>query len=207
VALTDRLAGLTLDPDVADGFERARRALERLGARVVRRRAPAASTLADTRYGRIFDVDLWAYHRRFAGRADLYRPAIAQLVESASMTDPADGYFAALKARDRVTARWTRWFRDERVDLILEPTAPIHAPARNDYEGSVATAVLLAFTPLWNATGFPVVALPAGVGKRSGLPVGISLIGPRGAEAGLVRAAVDLQGRALRPPGIASLAS
>jgi aspartyl-tRNA(Asn)/glutamyl-tRNA(Gln) amidotransferase subunit A len=52
----------------------------------------------------------------------------------------------------------------------------------------------------WNLTGFPVAALPAGLGARSGLPVGVSLIGPRGAEAAVVQAAIDLQEHALAPP-------
>ncbi|MGG7381855.1 hypothetical protein ACQ7B2_24955, partial [Escherichia coli] len=58
--------------------------------------------------------------------------------------------------------------------------------------------ILLTFA--WNLTGFPVAALPAGLGARSGLPVGVSLIGPRGAEAGVVQAAIDLQEHALAPP-------
>ena len=50
------------------------------------------------------------------------------------------------------------------------------------------------------STGFPVAALPAGLGARSGLPVGVSLIGPRGAEADVVQAGIDLQEHALAPP-------
>jgi aspartyl-tRNA(Asn)/glutamyl-tRNA(Gln) amidotransferase subunit A len=45
-----------------------------------------------------------------------------------------------------------------------------------------------------------VVALPAGVGSRTGLPVGVSLVGRRGREAPLVRLAVTLQERELAPP-------
>jgi aspartyl-tRNA(Asn)/glutamyl-tRNA(Gln) amidotransferase subunit A len=45
-----------------------------------------------------------------------------------------------------------------------------------------------------------VVALPAGLGSRSGLPVGVSLVAVRGAEAPLVQAAIDLQEHALTPP-------
>jgi aspartyl-tRNA(Asn)/glutamyl-tRNA(Gln) amidotransferase subunit A len=42
--------------------------------------------------------------------------------------------------------------------------------------------------------------LPAGVGARSGLPVGVSLIAPRGAEAAVAQAGIDLQEHALAPP-------
>jgi aspartyl-tRNA(Asn)/glutamyl-tRNA(Gln) amidotransferase subunit A len=58
---------------------------------------------------------------------------------------------------------------------------------------------LIVFTSTWNFTGFPVVALPAGLGARSGLPVGVSLIGPPDAEPLLVQTAIDLQEHALAP--------
>jgi Asp-tRNA(Asn)/Glu-tRNA(Gln) amidotransferase A subunit family amidase len=48
-------------------------------------------------------------------------------------------------------------------------------------------------------TGFPVAALPAGIGGRSGLPVGVSLIAPRGREAELLAIGIDLQEHALPP--------
>ena len=89
------------------------------------------------------------------------------------------------------------------VDLLLEATMPGPAPKRT-----------IGYTPelpnrptrtscsrsTWNATGFPVAALPAGLGARSGLPVGVSLIAPRGAEADVVQAGIDLQEHALAPP-------
>ena len=205
VALTDRVAGMDVDADVAEGFEHTRRALERLGARVVRRHAPAKAALADSGYGHIFDVELWAYHRRYAERANLYRPSVAELIASAARVPAADGYYAALRAQYRVTQRWSRWFRENRVDVILEPTAPIHAPRRNEPQSRNITAVLLAWTPIWDVTGLPVVAIPSGVGKRSHLPVGVSLIAPHGAEASLIRVALELQHHALPVPRLRGL--
>jgi Asp-tRNA(Asn)/Glu-tRNA(Gln) amidotransferase A subunit family amidase len=58
----------------------------------------------------------------------------------------------------------------------------------------------IAFTATWDATGFPVVALPAGLGSRTGLPVGVSLVAPRGREAAVTQLAIDLQERELPPP-------
>ena len=58
---------------------------------------------------------------------------------------------------------------------------------------------LIVLTSTWNFTGFPVVALPAGLGSRSGLPVGVSLVGLPDAEPVLVQAAIDLQGHELPP--------
>jgi Asp-tRNA(Asn)/Glu-tRNA(Gln) amidotransferase A subunit family amidase len=53
----------------------------------------------------------------------------------------------------------------------------------------------ISLTHYWNWTGFPVVALPSGVGSRSGLPVGVSLIGAPGADWDLLAAGSALQGR------------
>ena len=58
---------------------------------------------------------------------------------------------------------------------------PVVAWKRGDgYEHAGSDAALIAFTHYWNYTGFPAVALPAGVGSRRGLPVGVSLIGAAG---------------------------
>jgi Asp-tRNA(Asn)/Glu-tRNA(Gln) amidotransferase A subunit family amidase len=48
-------------------------------------------------------------------------------------------------------------------------------------------------THYWSWTGFPVVALPSGVGARSGLPVGISLVGPPHSDWQLLQLGADLQ--------------
>jgi aspartyl-tRNA(Asn)/glutamyl-tRNA(Gln) amidotransferase subunit A len=53
---------------------------------------------------------------------------------------------------------------------------------------------MIALTAIWNLTGMPVAALPVTS------ETGISLIAPRGREAGLVAAAIDLQEGALPAP-------
>ena len=63
----------------------------------------------------------------------------------------------------------------------VEPTVPCVAPLRGDgYDHAGSDDALISLTHPWDWTGFPVVALPAGVGARSGLPVGVSLIGRAG---------------------------
>lgn len=49
------------------------------------------------------------------------------------------------------------------------------------------------FTGLWNMTGFPAATIPSGFGGRAGLPVGVSVIAPRGGEAMIVRIGIELQ--------------
>jgi Asp-tRNA(Asn)/Glu-tRNA(Gln) amidotransferase A subunit family amidase len=53
---------------------------------------------------------------------------------------------------------------------------------------------MIAFTALWDMTGMPVAALPVT------WDTSVSLIAPRGREAALVQAAIDLQERALGVP-------
>jgi aspartyl-tRNA(Asn)/glutamyl-tRNA(Gln) amidotransferase subunit A len=203
VALTDRLPAGLLEPDVAEGLDAARRALEGLGARVLALPAPALASVMEAGYSTIFGTELWTYHQRFATRAGLYRPAIARLVAAAA-AGSGIGYAEAQVGAAGVTAAWEQWFAGQGVHLILEPTTPFPAPPRGagydaGYPGLVA---LLPFASLWNSTGFPVVSLPAGIGSRSRLPVSVSLIGPPRSERTTIAAAVDLQEHALPAPDL-----
>jgi len=102
-----------------------------------------------------------------------------------------------------VTERWRAWFAEHRIDALLEPTVPMTAQPRGDgydpgHLGGEGDP-LIAFTATWNFTGFPVVAFPTGLGSRSRLPVGVSLVGLPDTEPPLVQAAIDLQAAELPP--------
>ena len=201
VALIDREVA-ELDPDVADGLDGRARALERLGARVVAP-APVLDPGPDAMTA-IFLTEMGAEHAAHAAKAERYRPSIRQLVEATTTATNARRYLGAQESRARLTAAWEDWFAAHEVDLVLEATVPVVAHVRGQgydlgHTGGEGDP-LIALTALWNLTGFPVAALPAGVGARSGLPVGVSLIATRGREAPLVQAAIDLQEHALAPP-------
>jgi len=188
-----------LDPDVAYGLAAAREACRQLGARLV---APAPVADPGPRdMTRVFLTDMGAEHQAHAARAEHYRPSIRELVDAAAAATDAGDYLRAQAARARLTAAWEDWFAAHRVDVVLEASVPVVAPVRGEGYDPGHTGgegdTLIALTALWNLTGFPVAALPAGVGRRSGLPVGVSLIAPRGAEVPLVQAAIDLQAHAL----------
>jgi aspartyl-tRNA(Asn)/glutamyl-tRNA(Gln) amidotransferase subunit A len=207
IALTSRLTQLSVDTDSMRAVELAGKALELLGATIVSVPAPAAAGVGESGYAAIFNTELWAYHQQFAGRASLYRPGIAALMAGARAEAGRD-YAAAQADRVRTIAAWVQWFHDTRVNLLLEPTAPIAAPVRGagyTVTGYPELSALVPLDALWDATGFPVVSLPVGIGASSGLPASVSLIGPPRAEDVLIRAAVDLQERALPPPSIADI--
>ncbi len=178
-AVSPRIADL--DPDVADGFERAIGALP--GERV---EPPPPSARLDV-LGEFFDLvltEMLAYHRRFDDRRDDYRfsnRARLEHAEQRAMT--AEEYVAGQVGRADDTAAWCDWLAEHRIDTLVEPTVPIVAPERGSgYDEPFGDLDDLSLTHYWDWTGFPVVALPSGVGKRTGLPTSVSLIGAPGAD-------------------------
>jgi len=189
-AVSPRIADL--DPDVADGFERALAALP--GERV---EAPAPPARLDV-LAEFFDLvltEMLVYHRRFDDRRAEYRYANrARLEHAEDRAMSAQEYVAGQMRRVEDTAAWCDWLEEHRIDAIVEPTIPIVAPLRGQgYEEPWGDVDDLSLTHYWDWTGFPVVALPSGVGSRSGLPVSVSLIGAPGAEWDLLAWGAALQ--------------
>jgi aspartyl-tRNA(Asn)/glutamyl-tRNA(Gln) amidotransferase subunit A len=204
VAVTERPRPLPVEDDVRAGLEAARAACVRLGAEVVE--LPAADGIAPEDAVAILFTEVWEHHERFADRADRYRASIREFVEAGRAAHAGGGHAAAQKRREQVAGGWRAWFAEHRVDLLLEPTVPMTAPARGEgYDSGHLGGEgdpLIVLTSTWNFTGFPVVALPAGLGPSTGLPVGVSLVAPAD-EAVAVQAAIDLQAHELEPLGIA----
>jgi aspartyl-tRNA(Asn)/glutamyl-tRNA(Gln) amidotransferase subunit A len=201
LALTDRPSAFDVDPDVGDGYDAAQAACERLGAELVE--VPAAPGVTPEDALTLVFSAAWGYFRQHAERAHLYRTSIREFAALGErMHDPA-AWQAADERRRRLTAAWRDWFTEHRVDAILEPTSVVPAPRRgHGYDSGQLGGEgdpLIVLTSTWNFTGFPAVALPAGVGSRSGLPVGVSLIGVPDAEPALVQLAIDIQQHALPP--------
>ena len=189
-----------LDPDVADGVDAAARACERLGARVTAVERPEDADLRE--WAAVANVEFWSFHEQFADRASEYRPFLQRITSAMRDAGPAVAYVRAQQGRAALVETWERFMDDRGIDLLLEATIPTPAPERTlGYAPELPAPdphILLTFA--WNMTGFPVAALPAGLGARSGLPVGVSLVGRRGAEVAVARAAIDLQEHALAPP-------
>lgn len=196
IAVTDRTAEMAVDREVASGLETARRACERLGARVVESAVPWTFDWHDLSI--VLMSDVWAYHAQHADRHDLYRPAIAEFVEAAERFSDAQAYLGAQERRAQGTAVWEDWFRDGGIDFVLEPTLPITPYERGPgYERGHAGGPgdpMISLTALWDMTGMPVASLPVT------WDASVSLIAPRGLEAPLAQAAIDLQEHALPVP-------
>jgi aspartyl-tRNA(Asn)/glutamyl-tRNA(Gln) amidotransferase subunit A len=189
-AVSPRVADL--DPDVADGFERA---LEALPGERVEPPPPAARLDVLAEYFDLVLTEWLVYHRRFDDRRDAYRYANrARLEHAEERAMTAEEYIAGQVGREEDTAGWCDWLAEHRIDAIVEPTIPIVAPVRGrGYEEPFGDLDDLSLTHYWDWTGFPVVALPSGVGSRSGLPVSVSLIGRPGADWDLLAWGTALQ--------------
>jgi aspartyl-tRNA(Asn)/glutamyl-tRNA(Gln) amidotransferase subunit A len=195
LAVSPRLGTVELEADVAERFELALEACRRLGAELAEPPAPLAPLDVGEDYLDVLCAELLAYHRRFDEERDRYRRSIREWVEQSERhATPAEAYVAAQTRRRETTAAWANWLAEHRLSAIVEPTVPVTAPLRGDgYEHAGSDYVLISLTHYWDWTGFPAVALPAGLGARTGLPCGVSLIGAAGSDWELLAAGIDLQ--------------
>jgi aspartyl-tRNA(Asn)/glutamyl-tRNA(Gln) amidotransferase subunit A len=195
LALSTRIDRGALDADVADGLEAAIAHCKALGAVVVAPPAPGVPLDVGDDFLDVLYAELLTYHRRFDAGRDRYRPSLREWVEQAEARDvSAERYLAAQVRRRETTAVLAWWLADYRISALLEPTVPCVAPLRGDgYDRAGSDYALISLTHYWDWTGFPVAALPAGVGSRSGLPVGISLIGAPAGEWDLLEIGIQLQ--------------
>jgi aspartyl-tRNA(Asn)/glutamyl-tRNA(Gln) amidotransferase subunit A len=195
LVLSPRLSMVDLDADVAAGLDSALAACRSLGAELVEAPAPAAELDVGEPYLKILFAELAAWHRRLAERREQYRPALREWVEEGERQGTsAIDYWAAQIQRREDTYAWLDWFAEHRVDAVIEPTVPVVAWVRGDgYDHWGTDAELISLTSYWNWTGLPAAALPAGIGSASGLPVGVSLVGPDASDWELLGLGIALQ--------------
>jgi aspartyl-tRNA(Asn)/glutamyl-tRNA(Gln) amidotransferase subunit A len=198
LALSPRIGLVDVDPDVAEGFDAAVAAARKLGATIVDPPPPATDLDVGQLFLELVATDMLAWHAPLlAEKRELYRPSIRDLLEFAESRAMTAVEYADMQWR-RVgsTAAWSDWLAEERIDAVLEPTVPIVAPPRGHGYDAFFTdegIAYIALTHTWDWTGFPVASLPSGVGRRSGLPVGVSVIGAPGSEVSLLEMGIALQ--------------
>lgn len=196
IAVSPRIPAVDLDADVAAGFDAALAACLHLGADLVEPPPPDAPLDVGADFIDVVLAEILPFHRRFDARRDLYRASLREWVEAAEERAlSAEAYLATQARRAETTFAWTDWLAEHRIDAVLEPTVPVVASLRGDgYDHAFTDSALISLTHYWDWTGFPVAALPACIGERSGLPVGVSLIGPPGRDFDVLAAGVELQG-------------
>jgi aspartyl-tRNA(Asn)/glutamyl-tRNA(Gln) amidotransferase subunit A len=188
VAVSPRV--LDLESDVAEGLERALAELP-----VVSVPPPDLELEVGLTFLDVLCTEMLVWHRRFDDRRDEYRPSTRGFLEHGGHRALSEEEYVAIQERRREdAARWVDWFAEHEIDAIVEPTVPIVARPRGDgYDEAFTDAAEVSLTHYWDWTGFPVAALPAGVGRQSGLPTGVSLIGSPGADWDILAAGAALQ--------------
>ena len=103
---------------------------------------------------------------------------------------------AAQAAADALGAKVIAWCGD--ADVVLTPTVGQPPPTVGAFRGLDgegvfrAVAPIGAFTAPFNASGQPAVSVPCGT-TRAGLPIGVQLVGRRGADRELIGVAAALE--------------
>ena len=190
VALSPRIG--ELEPDVADGLDRALAELSLVDAE-----PPDVDLDPGRDFLDALCAEMLEHHRGLADRRERYRPSVRGFLEHAERRALSPSELAAIQERrgeDR--RRWLGWFAEHRIDALVEPTVPIVARPRGaGYDEPFTDIAEISLTHYWDWVGLPVVALPSGIGGRSGLPTSVSLVGTAGADWDLLAAGAALQER------------
>jgi aspartyl-tRNA(Asn)/glutamyl-tRNA(Gln) amidotransferase subunit A len=197
LAPSPRLGLVDCDPDVLEGYERALGACRSLGAELVEPPPPAAPLDLGNDFLDVLTADMLGHHRRLGTDWGRLRNSTRDLLEYAEQRAMSAAEYGDIQLqRADHTAAWEDWLAEHRIDAVIEPTVPIVAPLRGhgyDVFFTDEAVDYIRFTHYWDWTGFPVAALPSGVGSRSGLPVGVSLIGAGAAEWRVLALGIELQ--------------
>ncbi len=184
-----------LDPEVARVLDETIAALKREGASVVQVELPDQRQLASASQ-LVLAVEAAAFHKRWMiERLQDYGPQVRMRLEN-GLSVPAVTYLEAMRWRGQALAAHAA--ATAKVDAVIAPVSPVAAPtiAESDVGNAPdAEAViqrLTRFTRPVNYLGLPSLAIPSGF-TRSGLPVGLQLIGRSFDEATLLRIGAAFQ--------------
>ncbi len=184
-----------LDGEVAAAVGQGLEKLLGLGARQVEVELPLLEEALGAHRAIIFP-EASAFHRPYlAERAHDYAADIRPLL-LAGLFLPAVDYLAALQVRRIIRREWARIF--EKIDILITPTTPVTATKFGEQTADVPggpkplVRAYLDLTLPFNLTGYPAITIPCGFSK-SGLPIGLQLVGKPFTESVLLRAAHQYQ--------------
>jgi aspartyl-tRNA(Asn)/glutamyl-tRNA(Gln) amidotransferase subunit A len=184
-----------LDPEVARILDETLAVLRREGAEIVQVELPDQRQLTAAAQ-LVVAVEAAAFHKRWLiERPQDYGQQVLMRLQN-GLAIPGVSYLEALRWRGPALAAYLAAVSG--TDAVIAPVAPVAAPtlAESDVGNSPdAEAViqrLTRFTRPINYLGVPSLAIPSGF-TRSGLPVGMQLIGRSFDEATLLRIGAAFQ--------------
>jgi aspartyl-tRNA(Asn)/glutamyl-tRNA(Gln) amidotransferase subunit A len=177
-----------LDPEVARILDETIAVLKREGADIVKVELPDQRQLTSA-CQLVLAVEAAAFHRRWLiERPQDYGPQVLMRLQN-GLAIPGVTYLEALRWRGPALAAHIA--ATAGVDAVLAPVAPVAAPssAESDVGNSPGAEAIIQrltrFTRPINYLGLPSLSIPSGFTK-SGLPVGMQLIGRSFDEATLL---------------------
>lgn len=192
-----------LDAGVRAAFERAVASLSSAGHAITEVAIAHAAWTPDV-YLHIVLPEAKRYHTALlAQHGDLYSPGVRLRLEMGGYV-LAEDYVRALGLREVLTRSVDAAL--DRADALLLPALAIPAPpigaASVEVDGTAlpVRAIMLKLTQLFNITGHPAIALPAGNGP-DGLPRGLQLVGHRGRTERLLEVAAAAELYIVAGPG------
>jgi len=186
-----------IDREVHDAIESAAKCFKSLGASIKQVSLPGLKHSVEPSTN-IALAEATQYHESqgyFPAQACKYGDDVRYRLELGRKVLAAD-YLHALDVKREITQGFDAVF--ENVDAILAPALPIAAPRIGEKEvviggekETVRSALVRLNRPA-NLTGHPAISIPCGF-TRSGLPIGLQLIGPHWSEARLLSIALAFE--------------
>lgn len=170
-----------LEPAVREALTRARASLRSAGHEVETVTIDRAAWTPDVYLHIVLPEASWYHARMVEAHPGRYSPGVRLRIEMGRYI-LAEDYVRAMHLRERLRSEVDRAI--DRVDGLLLPTLPIPAPplgaASVEVDGTQlpVRAVMLKLTQLFNITGHPAIALPAG-STADLWPVSLQLVGHR----------------------------
>jgi len=172
------------EPEVLDAVQAAAGVFSDLGAQIEAVDIPDGYQAAFAN-GLMTTSDAAAFHqKRLQTRPQDFGADILQRLQMGAAYTSTE-YILARRTQTRLRRLFEIFFGE--FDLLLTPTTPIAAPPIAGPDAVEQAKVLTRFTAPFNLVGLPALSLPCGYTK-TGLPVGLQIVGPCWGEGRVLRA-------------------